>query len=66
MDGCESANAVKAAWHNLTCTVKAKLDFVNGTKLFQNVSKYFGMQRAVEFGLTLVILGRHFQAVAFI
>ena len=41
----------KAAWHDVTCTVKVKLDFVNVTKWFQNVNKQLGMQRAVEFTL---------------
>ena len=33
----ESAEPVKAAWHDVKCTVKEKLDFVNAT--FQNLKK---------------------------
>ena len=33
MQCCESAKPVKAVWHGVTCTVKAKLNFVNVTKL---------------------------------
>ena len=55
---------MKAAWHDVNCTVKPKLDFVNVTKLFQNVNKHFGMQKAAELSSTWTILDRHFQAVA--
>ena len=43
---------VKAVWHNGTYTVKAKLDFVNVTKLFQNVNKHVGMQKSVKCSAT--------------
>ena len=55
---------VKAVWHDKTCTVNAKLHFVNVTKLFENVNKHFGMQKVVEFTPQRTILGRHFQAAA--
>ena len=44
MQCSESAKPVKPVWHDVKCTVKAKLDFMNVTKLFQNISKQFGMQ----------------------
>ena len=48
MQCSESAKPVKAVWHD-DMAVKAKLDFVNVTKLFQDVKKkHFGMQQAVE------------------
>ena len=37
MQFSESAKAVKAVWNDMACTLKVKLDFVNVTKLFQNV-----------------------------
>ena len=48
----ESAKLLKAVlvWHNAACAVKAKVDFVNVAKLFQNVkTKTLGMQNAVKF-----------------
>ena len=44
--------------------LKAKLDFVNVTKLFQSVNKHFGKQKAIEFSSTGMITGRHFQPTA--
>ena len=60
----ESAKRVKAVWHKVTCTVKAILDFVSVTKLFQNLNKHFGMQKAAELSPTWTIFDRHFQAAA--
>ena len=34
----EFEKPVKAVWHDVTCTVKGKLDFVNVTKSVQNVN----------------------------
>ena len=48
MQCVESAKPLKAVWHDVKCTLKAKPDFVNVTKLFQNVNKHFGMQKAAE------------------
>ena len=64
----ESAKPMKAVWHDVTCrsTLKAKLDTVNVTKLFQNVSRQFGMQKTVEFSPTWATLGHHFQAAAYV
>ena len=45
MQCCESEKPVKAVWHDLTCTVNAKLDFVNFTKLFQTANKRVGIKR---------------------
>ena len=64
MQCSESAKAVKAVFHDVTCTVKVKLDFVIIPKLFQNVNKYFGMQKAVAFRPTWTIVSHHFQATA--
>ena len=47
MQCSESAKPVKAVWREMTCTVKAKLDFVKVTKLFQNVN-IFGRCLTVE------------------
>ena len=47
-------------WHVL----KVKLDFVNVTRLFQNVNKHVGVQKAVEFSPTWMALGHHYQAAA--
>ena len=34
MQCSESAKPMKAVWHDVACTVKTKLDFVNVTRLF--------------------------------
>ena len=36
-----SAKPERAVWHDVICTVKAKFDFLNVTKLFQNVKCNF-------------------------
>ena len=64
MQCCESAKLAKGALHDVKCTVKVKLDFVNLTKLFQNANEHFGMQKAAEPSPTWTILDRHFQAAA--
>ena len=46
------------------CTVKVKADFVKVTRRFQKVNIHFGMQKAIEFSPTWMILCPHFQAVA--
>ena len=42
MQCSKSTKPVKAIWHDVTCTVKAKLDVVSVT----NVSKHFGIQKS--------------------
>ena len=37
----ESAKPMQAVWHDVTCTAKAKLDFVNVTNLFQKCNQAF-------------------------
>ena len=46
MQCSESAKPMKAVWHDVTCTVKTTLDFVNVAKLFQHVNKHFSMQKS--------------------
>ena len=41
MQCSETAKPMKAVCHNVSCTVKAKLDFVNVTKLFQKCKQPF-------------------------
>ena len=55
---------MRAVWHDVTRTVKVKLDFVNVTKSFPDVSKHFGMQKAVALDVTWTVFGHHFQAAA--
>ena len=55
MERSELAKPAKVVWHDLTCTANAKLDFVNVTKLFQNVNKHFGVQKRWK----LVVLGQY-------
>ena len=59
-----SAKPVKAVWHDVALTLKAKLDFVMVTAAFQNVNKQFSMQTAMEISLTWTMFGRNFQAAA--
>ena len=50
MQCSESAKLIQWAWHDVTCTVKAKPDFVNVTDLFQNGKQtYWHAKRAVFF-----------------
>ena len=52
----QSAKPVKAVWHAVTRTVKAKLDFVYvKKKVFENVNKHFGILKAVKFSPTWTI-----------
>ena len=53
------AKPVKAVRHYLICTTKAKLDFVNVTKMFQNVSKHLVSKK----GWNLAVLGRYGAAI---
>ena len=62
----EFAKPVKAVWHDGTRRVKAKLDFVNVKKGFQNVNEHFGMQKAGEFSPSWTILCRQFRAAAYV
>ena len=48
----------------MTCIVKAKLDMMSVTKLFQSVNKHFGMQNTIEFSPKWAIVGSHFQVAA--
>ena len=51
----QSAKPMKAVWHGVTRTVKAKLDFVYVTKVFQNVNKHVGILKEVKFSPTWTI-----------
>ena len=59
----QSAKPVIAVWHDLTSTVKAKLDFVFVKKVFQNVNKHLRILKAVNLALH-GLMRRHFLATA--
>ena len=56
----ECAKPVKAVWHSVTSRVKAKLDFVNVTKLSENVNKQKKNSLACKELSNLALHGRHF------